>query len=104
MLTVYGIPNCDTVRKTRKQLESDKVTYRFHDFRKDGITKKQLTDWCTQIGWEKLLNKRGTTFRGLSDAEKENLTQSKAITLMQQHPALIKRPVIEKNGKAKIGL
>ena len=104
MLVIYGIPNCDTVRKTRKQLESDNTPYRFHDFRKDGISKKQLGEWCKQLGWEVLLNKRGTTFRGLPEDKKENLNQTRAIELMIEYPALIKRPVIEKNSKVKIGL
>ncbi|HEX7026724.1 MAG TPA: ArsC family reductase [Gammaproteobacteria bacterium] len=101
MLTLYGIKNCDTVKKARNWLEQNGVNYRFHDFRVDGIDEKQIRQWSKTVGWETLLNKRGTTFRQLPDSDKNGLTESKAVKLMAAHPTLIKRPVIEKAGIIK---
>lgn len=103
MLKVFGIPNCDQVKKSQKWLKDHGIEFEFHDYKKQGITKKQLSDWCKMAEWEVLLNKRSRTWKEicgkeLSDKDSSNLSQSKAITLMQQHPTLIKRPVIE-NGK-----
>ena len=98
MLKVFGIPNCDTVKKTQKWLISKKIKFEFHDFKKQGVTKKQLNDWCNVVNWEVLLNKRSRTWKELSENVRSNITQTKAIHLMQQHPTLIKRPVIQ-NGK-----
>ena len=95
MTTLYGIKNCDTVRKARKWLEAQGIDYTFHDVRADGLTKKAVTEWAKAVGWETLLNRRGTTWRQLSDSEKESATNQKAaIDLMLEHPALIKRPVL----------
>ena len=101
--TLYGIPNCDTVKKARTWLDQHGVKYRFHDFKKEGLDKKQLKDWVDQAGLNVVLNKAGTTFRALPDAEKENLTEAKARKLMVENPSLVKRPVLEKDGRLFIG-
>ena len=108
MLKVYGIPNCDQIKKTQKWLNDHKIKFELHDYKKSGITKKQLTNWCKLIDWETLLNKRSRTWKELcknelGEKEKSNLTQAKAITLMQQHPTLIKRPVIQKEKIILVG-
>jgi arsenate reductase len=102
-LTLYGIKNCDTVRKARKWLEAEKIDYTFHDFREDGLSEATVALWANIVGWETLFNKRSTSFRGLNDAEKNDLTQDKAIALMVQHPTLIKRPVLVNKDKLLIG-
>jgi arsenate reductase len=102
-VTLYGIPNCDTVKKARAWLDAKKIKYVFHDFKKDGLDKKQLKQWSDEIGWQILLNKAGTTFRGLGDADKENLTDAKARKLMVENPSLVKRPVLEKDGRLFVG-
>lgn len=102
MLKVFGIPNCGQVKKSQKWLVDHKIEFEFHDYKKQGITKKQLTDWCKIIGWDVLLNKRSRTWKELSEKDRSNLTQSKAITLMQQQPTLIKRPVIQKGKKIEV--
>ena len=94
-LTLYGIPNCDTVKKARTWLDAAGIAYRFHDFRKDGLDPATLQSWIDAIGWEKLLNKAGTTFRKLPDADKADLDAGKAKALMLDQPAMIKRPVVE---------
>ena len=97
MLTLYGISNCDTVRKAKKWLDAHQVDYRFHDFRKDGLTAADIESWQSQLGLEKLINKRGKTWRQLSDAEREMAENpnSQATELLLQYPALIKRPLLE---------
>ncbi|MDE7547629.1 ArsC family reductase [Acetobacter fabarum] len=94
-LTVYGIKNCDTVRKARDWLEEHDVAYVFHDYKLAGVSTQQLEAWAVQVGWEKLLNKTGTTFRKLPDADKADLTEKRAIALMVAHPTLIRRPVLQ---------
>jgi len=94
MTVLYGIKNCDTVRKARKWLEAQNIEYTFHDVRSDGLDKKDLSAWVKAVGWEVLLNRRGTTWRQLPDADKEGINKSKAIQLMLAHPAMIKRPVL----------
>jgi arsenate reductase (glutaredoxin) len=91
---VHGIPNCDTVKKARTFLESQGIAYDFRDYKKMPPTAGELAGWAEQLGWEKLLNKAGTTFRKLSDADKADLDEGKAIALMVAHPSLIKRPVV----------
>ena len=95
MNILYGIPNCDTIRKAKKWLTDHGVEFEFHDFRKDGITQKQLQQWCSQAGWETLLNKRGTTWRQIPETAKTSIDESSAIALLLEHPAMIKRPVLE---------
>lgn len=94
-LTVYGIPNCDTIKKARKWLEAHDVAHAFHDYKKAGIDEAQLMRWIDAIGWEPLLNKRGTTYRKLSDDDKADIDAAKAARLMAANPSMIKRPVIE---------
>ena len=103
MTTLYGIANCDTVRKTRQWLATQGVAYVFHDFRKDGLSSKQVKAWAQVVGWETLLNRRGQTWRKLADKDKADLTEAKAIKLMAAEPTLIKRPVLEINNQVHIG-
>ncbi|MGB3417476.1 MAG: ArsC family reductase [Mesorhizobium sp.] len=94
-VTIYGIPNCDTMKKARTWLESHGIDYAFHDYRKEGLEPKRLDGWVEKLGWEVLLNKAGTTFRKLADADKENLDAGKAKALMLANPAMVKRPVLD---------
>lgn len=94
-ITLYGIPNCDTVKKARKYLDGRGVAYQFYDYKKSGVERAMLARWCAEAGWEKLLNKAGTTFKKLPDADKADLTEDKAIGLMLANPSMIKRPVVE---------
>lgn len=96
MVDVYGLKTCDTCRKVRKELDAAKISYAFHDVRDEGVTKAQVSRWSKAAGWETLLNKSSTTWRGLPDAEKAGLTEAKAVALMAAHPALMKRPIIER--------
>lgn len=93
-VTIYGIPNCDTMKKARTWLDSHGVPYVFHDYKKAGIDKASLETWVKTAGWETLLNRAGTTFRALPDADKQNLTAAKAVKLMLAQPGMIKRPVL----------
>jgi len=102
-ITVFGIPNCDTVKKARKWLDTQSVSYDFHDYKKKGIDENTLTSWCDKFGWEALVNRRGTTWRKLDDAQKTDLDQASAITLMQENTSLIKRPVIQTKNELLLG-
>jgi arsenate reductase len=97
-ITIYGIRNCDTMKKARAFLEKNGVEYAFHDYKTSGIEKKKLEGWAKKAGWETLLNRAGTTFRKLSEKEKEGNTEKKAIALMLSQPSMIKRPVLELPG------
>jgi arsenate reductase len=101
--TVYGIKNCDTMKKARAWLEAHEVAYEFHDYKTQGIAKEKLEAWTKQQGWETLLNRSGQTFRKLPDKDKENVTETKAIALMVAQPSMIKRPVVETVGKLLVG-
>ncbi len=101
--TLYGIRNCDTMKKARAWLDARKVAYEFHDYKTAGIDKARLERWCREVGWEALVNRAGTTFRKLPDGEKEGLDARKAIALMLAHPSLIKRPVLEAGGRLLVG-
>jgi arsenate reductase len=103
MVTLYGIANCDTVRKARKWLTSHNVDYQFHDFRKEGLTARQLKHWAMLVDWETLLNRRGQSWRKLSDKEKANLNEARALKLMLAEPTLIKRPVLELKSQLHVG-
>jgi arsenate reductase len=103
MTTLYGIANCDTVRKARKWLTSHDVDYQFHDFRKDGLNAKQLKNWASKVSWETLLNRRGQTWRKLANKDKTALTEARALKLMLNQPTLIKRPVLEINNQVHVG-
>ena len=102
-ITIYGIKNCDTMKKARAWLDKHGVDYSFHDYKTAGIDKDRLLRWSKNVGWETLLNKAGTTFRKLPDAEKENLTEKKAMALMLAQPSMIKRPVLDTGGKLLVG-
>jgi arsenate reductase (glutaredoxin) len=102
-VTIYGIPNCDTMKKARAWLDGHGVAYEFHDYKKAGIDGQRLATWSRQVGWETLLNRAGTTFRKLPDADKQDVTERKAIDLMLAQPSLIKRPVLDLGGKLLVG-
>ncbi len=99
-VTIYGIKNCDTMKKARAWLDGHGVAYEFHDYKTQGIARPKLEAWAKQVGWEVLLNRAGTTFRALPDADKQGLTEKKAIALMAAQPSMIKRPVLETGGDA----
>ena len=104
MPTIYGIKNCDTMKKARAWLDTHGVKYDFHDYKTAGIERAKLEGWIKNAGWETLLNKAGTTFRKLPDKDKEGLTEKKAIALMLAQPSIIKRPVLElAGGKLLVG-
>ena len=98
MLVIYGIKNCDTMQKAFKWLDAHGAAYRFHDYKAEGIDAARLRMWCDRLGWEAVLNRAGTTFRKLPDADKQGLDAGKAIALMQAQPSMIKRPMIEAGG------
>jgi arsenate reductase (glutaredoxin) len=102
-ITIYGIKNCDTMKKARAWLDKRGVAYAFHDYKTEGIEKAQLEHWSKAAGWETLLNKAGTTFRKLPDRDKEGITEKKAIALMLAQPSMIKRPVLDVGGKLTVG-
>ncbi len=101
--TLYGIPNCDTVRKARVWLDQHGIAYAFHDYKKAGIDRATLKGWVEAHGWEVVLNRAGTTFRALPDPEKSDLTADKAIALMLAQPSMIKRPVLDVGGRTTVG-
>ncbi len=94
-VTLYGIKNCDTMKKARAWLDTQAVAYDFHDYKTAGIDRARLEAWVAELGWETLLNRAGTTFRKLPDAARENLDAAKAIALMLEQPSMIKRPVLD---------
>jgi Spx/MgsR family transcriptional regulator len=94
-ITIYGIKNCDTMKKARAFLDQRKVDYIFHDYKTAGIDRERLEAWAKKAGWEALVNRTGTTFRKLPDTEKSGLTPAKAIALMLKQPSMIRRPVLE---------
>ena len=102
-VTIYGIKNCDTMKKARAWLDSHGVTYGFHDYKTEGIAKDKLRHWCDELGWETLLNRAGTTFRKLSDDDKQDLNERNALALMLAQPSMIKRPVLDLGGKLLVG-
>jgi len=97
MITIYGIKNCDTMKKAFTWLDKQGVAYEFHDYKKQGIDEKTLTTWSKKVGWENLLNRRGTTWRKLPDKQKDSINEKSALKLMQEQPSIIRRPVL-KNG------
>jgi arsenate reductase (glutaredoxin) len=102
-LTIYGIKNCDTMKKARTWLDQKGLTYAFHDYKISGIDRARLEAWVDEAGWETVLNRAGTTFRKLDEAQRVDLTREKAIELMLAQPSMIKRPVLEADGKLIIG-
>jgi Spx/MgsR family transcriptional regulator len=102
-ITMYGIKNCDTIKKARDWLGEHGVGYDFHDYKASGIDKSRLQGWVDKLGWEVLLNRAGTTFKKLSDADKADIDAAKAIALMQSQPSMIKRPVLDVDGDLLVG-
>ena len=102
-MKMYGIPNCNTIKKAKNVLTAKGIDFEFHNYKKDGMDKQTLQNWVKQVGWEVLLNRRGTTFRQLSDTDKANIDESKAIALMLAHPSMIKRPVLDTGDKIIVG-
>lgn len=103
MIHLYGIPNCDTVKKARSWLDARGDAFVFHDYKKEGADPARLAAWADAAGWEALLNRRGTTFRKLPDADKADIDRAKALALMAAHPSLIKRPIVEHAGGILVG-
>lgn len=102
-ITMYGIKNCDTIKKARDWLSDRGIAYEFHDYKTAGIERKVLEGWCDELGWEILLNRAGTTFRKLPEKEREGLDQKKAVALMLAQPSMIKRPVLDLGKKRLVG-
>ena len=102
-ITIYGIKSCDTMKKARTWLDDHGVAYTFHDYKAEGIDKASLERWAKEVGWEILLNRAGTTFRKLPDAQREGVTEKKALALMLEQPSMIKRPVLDVGGKLIVG-
>src|SRR5690625_39262 len=102
-MTLFGIKNCDTVRKARRWLEANAIAHQFHDFRSDGLELSTLEEWADQLGWEQLLNRRSTTYRQLSSEQTADLDRRQALTLMLEQPTLIKRPVAVHQGEVRTG-
>jgi arsenate reductase len=102
-IAIYGIKNCDTMKKARTWLDDHGIAYSFHDYKSEGIERERLVRWAKEVGWEALINRAGTTFRKLDDADKEKLSETKAIALMLAQPSMIKRPVLDLGGKLLVG-
>jgi Spx/MgsR family transcriptional regulator len=102
-VTLYGLATCDTTRAARKWLDSQGVAHRFHDVREDGLTRSVVEGWVKQLGWEKVLNKASTTWRGLPEADKQGVDQKRAIALLLANPTLVKRPVLDRGGTLALG-
>ena len=103
MVMIYGIKNCDTMKKARSWLEAHKIAHDFHDYKTTGIDKSTLEGWVKKVGWQVLLNRAGTTFRKLPDGDKEDITEEKAVALMLAQPSMIKRPVLDIKGRLTVG-
>jgi Spx/MgsR family transcriptional regulator len=103
MITLYGIANCDTVRKARAWLDGHGVSYRFHDFKRSGIDESRVRDWVAELGWETLVNRRGTTWRGLPQSDRDRIDGESAIRLMLAHPSLVRRPVLDTGAARHVG-
>jgi Spx/MgsR family transcriptional regulator len=103
MIALFGIPNCDTVKKARTWLDANGIAYAFHDYKKEGADPARLAKWAQAVGWEPMLNRAGTTFRKLDEADKADIDAAKALSLMAAHPSLIKRPVVEYRGGLLVG-
>ena len=101
--TLYGIKNCDTMKKAWTWLDQHGVAYEFHDYKKSGIDHATLLGWVAELGWEVILNQSGTTFKKLPDADRQNLDETRAIALMLAHPSMIKRPVLSIDGRLLVG-
>lgn len=102
-ITMYGIPNCDTIKKAKKWLEANNIKFSFHDYRTQGIDSEMVNRFCEHLGWENVVNKRGTTYRQLSAEQKETLCLDTAIPLLVEHSAMIKRPILDVDGTLYVG-
>ncbi|SFN26078.1 ArsC family reductase [Marinobacter pelagius] len=102
-MKLYGIKNCDTVKKARKWLDDQGISYEFHDFKKEGLSSEKLSEWEQAIGWETLLNRRGTTWRKLPDEVRDNINAQSAHDIMLENPSIIKRPVVERGSEVFVG-
>src|SRR5262245_38578069 len=102
-VTIYGIKNCDTMKKARAWLDQRGVAYAFHDYKSVGIERGRLEGWARVVGWETLINRAGTTFRKLPEKDRDGLSENKAIALMTAQPSMIKRPVLDTGGKLTVG-
>jgi arsenate reductase (glutaredoxin) len=102
-VAIYGIKNCDTMKKARAWLEAKGVAYTFHDYKVEGVEQARLEAWVGELGWESVLNRAGTTFRALPEKDKANLTAKKAVALMLAQPSMIKRPILERGGRVLAG-
>ena len=102
-VTIYGIKNCDTMKKARSWLDKRGIAYRFHDYKVEGAARADIERWAKEVGWDVLLNRAGTTFRKLPDKDRENITEKKALALMLAQPSMIKRPVLDIGGKLTVG-
>jgi arsenate reductase len=103
IVTVYGIKNCSTVKKALDWLDQHAIAYQFHDYKRAGADEKQLVAWCDELGWERVLNRAGTTFRALPEADRQNLDQGKAVKLMAAQPSMIKRPILDLGSRRLLG-
>lgn len=103
MTTLYGIKNCDTMKKAMRWLDEHHITYQFHDYRKDGLTQTQLKTWIEQLGWEALVNKRGTTWRKLDATTQQSMNDENAAVVLLEQPAMIKRPLLAHNNTLTLG-
>jgi arsenate reductase (glutaredoxin) len=102
-MKIYGIRNCDTMKKAFASLDARKLAYDFHDYKKDGVPPGKLQEWAQRVGWEKLANTRGPTWRRIPDVEKAGLTEARALALLERHSSAIKRPVLEAGSKLLVG-
>lgn len=102
-ITIYGIKNCDTMKKARTWLDEHGIAYRFHDYKAEGVARASLEAWCAEHGWQTILNRAGTTFRALPDADKQGLDTGKAISLMLAQPSLVKRPMLDLGSQTLVG-
>lgn len=103
MTTIYGIKNCDTMKKAMRWLDEHQVDYQFHDYRKDGLSEAQLNAWIETLGWEALINKRGTTWRKLDEQTQQSMDDKLALTVLLEQPAMIKRPLLDQNNQITLG-
>lgn len=102
-MKLYGIKNCDTVKKARKWLDENGIGHEFHDFKKDGLDSERLSQWEQAVGWETLLNRRGTTWRKLPDEVRDTISAQSAHDIMLENPSIIKRPVVDRDGEISVG-
>ena len=103
MITMYGIKNCDTIKKARNFLDNERVSYSFHDYKVSGVDKGKLEEWVMEHGWETILNRSGTTFKALDAGDKAHIDADKAILLMSANPSMIKRPILDVGGRTIVG-